>query len=690
MFGHRRIRALEERLARIEASPPAAPPRQEDFSGIGAAIEGHTAWLTAIEAGLTDVRVGHEAQLRDLGRWLAATTHTVSSLSSTPVIPSAELQAMGPRARLVDERSVMARTLQVWTVMRWLAQAPVDSDTLISVIVPTRDRRAYLERAVASVLHQRHRALELIVVDDGSVDDTPAFLATLDDPRVKLRRTPGLGASAARNVGLDAVTGTFVTHLDDDNLMDPDWLRAVAWAFARWTDADLLYGARIIEDGPARDRAPSGAMPAIEWQPFDRARLEQSNYIDMNVIAHRAGLPEARFDPALRSSIEWEMLLRLTAGRTPLELPAIACLYSSYAPNRLSDRTTYLEENRLVRSRVHTTRPMRVLSYNALFPLISETYIEEEMLALEAQGASIAFAAFAPSESPYPISQKIYTGLDEGIAAHDPDVVMVYWTSHAIGELDHLSRTGRPFALRVHSFDFDVGAVMRVSQHPGCVGVWTFPHQAELISGAHVLVPIFSTQPAMPQPDGERSVVASVSAGLPKKDWPLLLQAMERLSDLERVVVLARSNGFEDVPDEVARMAARQARPPLVSVNMPRHDVFRLLARTSVLLYTVVPNLPLGMPMSVVEGLCAGACVVTPDRPEMQAMCGAGFRPYRNADDIVSHVREVMAGGPAIEAERVHNRDYALDRFCGPALGRRFHAELADAVTAWRGRRQVA
>jgi hypothetical protein len=49
-----------------------------------------------------------------------------------------------------------------------------------------------------------------------------------------------------------------------------------------------------------------------------------------------------------------------------------------------------------------------------------------------------------------------------------------------------------------------------------------------------------------------------------------------------------------------------------------------------------------------------------------------------------------MAGGPAIEAERERNRDYALDRFCGPDLGRRFHAELADAVTAWRGRRQIA
>ena len=457
------------------------------------------------------------------------------------------------------------------------------------------------------MLAQRHTKLELIVIDDGSSDGTGDLLASLTDPRLRLLRTAGVGAAAARNLGLDAAAGAIVTHLDDDNLMDPLWLRGVAWAFERWPDTEFLYGARIVEDGPARNRTPSGAMPALDWLPFDRARLEQSNYIDMNVIAHSAGLSAARFDPALRSSIEWDMLLRATAARAPLELPVIACLYSNYAPNRLSDRTTYLDENRLVRSRVHTTRPLRVLSYNAMFPLMSETYIEEEMLALEAAGAQIAFAAFEQSVSPYEIRQPVYGGLDEGIAAHDPDIVFVYWASHALGEIEHLARAGRPFALRVHSFDFDVDAVRHISNHPACVGVWAFPHHAAALAGAHALVPIFSTHAAMPEAAAERPVVASVSAGLPKKNWPLLFDAMDQLPDFERVVVLARSNGMETVPEEVERRAASYAHPPAVKINMVRRDVFALLARTSVLLYTVAPDLPLGMPMSVIEGMRAGA-----------------------------------------------------------------------------------
>ena len=94
--------------------------------------------------------------------------------------------------------------------------------------------------------------------------------------------------------------------------------------------------------------------------------------------------------------------------------------------------------------------------------------------------------------------------------------------------------------------------------------------------------------------------------------------------------------------------------------------------------------------MSVIEAMCAGACVVTPDRDEMKALCGSGFRPYRTAADIVAHVRDIIAGGPAIDLERQNNQAQAIARFCDPELGRRFHTELSAAVTAWRERRQRA
>ena len=90
--------------------------------------------------------------------------------------------------------------------------------TLISVIVPTFNRRHTLPRAVDSILAQTHRDLELIVVDDVSTDDTLDYLRAIDDPRLKVVAldTNG-GAGRARNKGLEVATGSLVAYQDSDD-----------------------------------------------------------------------------------------------------------------------------------------------------------------------------------------------------------------------------------------------------------------------------------------------------------------------------------------------------------------------------------------------------------------------------------------------------------------------------------------
>lgn len=649
-------------------------------------VQGHVAWLTDLERGIGDVREAHGAQLEDVSKWLGSAILTLSSLSDTPVITSPALQAAAPPATRSDELAVLRRQLLIWTVRAWLAGIPDEFDTPITVVMPTRNRAAYLRQAIASVLAQRHQAFELVVIDDGSEDETPEVLAAIEDTRVRTIRTPGVGESAARNLGLDAVTTPLVTFLDDDNLMDAGWLHAVAWTFQRWPDTQLLYGARLIEDAPARNSEPSGALPNLDWESFDRRRLEQGNYIDMNTIAMRAGLEGCRFDESLRSSIDWQLMLDLSARHRPFELPAIACRYRTYAPNRICDVPERLEHNRRVRARVHRTRPLRVLSHNAMFPLLSETYIYEEMLALQHNGAEIAFNSVQVPEAPMAVEQPVYQVLYEAVQATDPDVLVVYWATHGAGELTNLERIGRPFALRVHSFDFDPETIARVQEHPLCVGVWAYPHHVPAIPGAHELVPLFTTHASMRPTDAPRDLALSLSAGLPKRNWSLLLDAMDRITELERGIVLSRSNGFEDVPDEVVKLAAQLEDPPFVRVNLARAEVFDLLARTSVLLYTLDDGERIGMPMSIIEALRAGCCILHPDRPELRHVAGPGFRGYQDLDDLLAQVHEIAAGGETIEEERRRNEAWARERYCDPALGARFFDELSDALEHWRFR----
>jgi glycosyltransferase involved in cell wall biosynthesis len=88
---------------------------------------------------------------------------------------------------------------------------------LVSVIIPTFNRAAFLPRAVRSVLDQSLHDFELIIVDDGSTDSTSEFLSTITDERVHVIRQENLGVSAARNCGLTAARGELLALLDSDD-----------------------------------------------------------------------------------------------------------------------------------------------------------------------------------------------------------------------------------------------------------------------------------------------------------------------------------------------------------------------------------------------------------------------------------------------------------------------------------------
>jgi glycosyltransferase involved in cell wall biosynthesis len=108
----------------------------------------------------------------------------------------------------------------------------------VTVIIPTHNRGTLLERAVDSVQKQTYSAIELIVVDDGSVDDTPERLAALQrsDPQiVGIRHPYPMGANAARNRGIARANGVFVMCLDDDDALAPECIERLVSAYdGRW------------------------------------------------------------------------------------------------------------------------------------------------------------------------------------------------------------------------------------------------------------------------------------------------------------------------------------------------------------------------------------------------------------------------------------------------------------------------
>ncbi|MGH2982466.1 MAG: glycosyltransferase, partial [Solirubrobacterales bacterium] len=242
----------------------------------------------------------------------------------------------------------LERHSQVAEMAAWLPHAEVSEQLLISVVLPTHNRRQLLADAIESVQAQSYRRWELLVVDDGSTDETPAFLDRIDDPRVRRLRTEGVGVCAARNVALDAATGDVIAYLDDDNRFDSQWLKAIALTFTAHPDQSVCYGARVFDDEGRVLRGESSGRPGFQFVGWDPDTIRENNFVDMNVLAHRRSA--ARFDEALSHLGDWDLLLQLAPDAKPVEVPAIAVYYRTDVSGRM---TTTLPPEELDREHSH-------------------------------------------------------------------------------------------------------------------------------------------------------------------------------------------------------------------------------------------------------------------------------------------------------------------------------------------------
>ncbi|MGY4492045.1 glycosyltransferase family 2 protein [Pseudomonas sp. TE3610] len=143
------------------------------------------------------------------------------------------------------------------------------NDKLISVVVPTYNYAHYLPRVLDSVLGQWADDLELVIVDDGSTDDTGAVLARYAErsPSIRVIRQPNGGAASARNLGVSNARGQYVLPLDADDELVPSALQVFRSMLTAHPGADLMLAGHlsVMPDGRERLRTPApvkGASPA--------------------------------------------------------------------------------------------------------------------------------------------------------------------------------------------------------------------------------------------------------------------------------------------------------------------------------------------------------------------------------------------------------------------------------------------
>ncbi|GAB3183064.1 hypothetical protein GCM10027060_17190 [Nesterenkonia halophila] len=264
---------------------------------------------------------GEEVTLQALrGRVAAAQSdHAEAARRHDPLVGASEMPGTTPEldAAREDFRPVEDR-----------GEAP-----LASVILPTWNRASVLRAAVESVQRQTYTRWELLVVDDGSTDDTESVARSLAarDERVRYIGLDHGGVSRARNQGLAAARGEYVAFLDSDKEWDPEFLRTML--------AVLVTEGHQV--GFAACEVTMGGEPVLRAVPPTRESLRIGNSVDQTaIVAVRGILDEVGgFDEGLRRAVDYDLVLKLSTAAEMHQVPFVGVRYSEADsdPHRISE-----------------------------------------------------------------------------------------------------------------------------------------------------------------------------------------------------------------------------------------------------------------------------------------------------------------------------------------------------------------
>jgi|SRR5919199_1486969 glycosyltransferase involved in cell wall biosynthesis len=183
----------------------------------------------------------------------------------------------------------------------------------ISVIVPAYNASRTILKTIESVQQQNFSDFELIVINDGSTDQTLELLNTIKDPRLQVFSYSNGGLPTARNRGISHATGEFITFLDADDLWAPDKLELQLAALQQHPEAGVAYSWTYYMDEQG-ESVHIGAPVFFEGNVY--SKLLVGNFLDSGsnpLIRRRAIESVGEFDPTLKSCEDWEYWLRLSA-----------------------------------------------------------------------------------------------------------------------------------------------------------------------------------------------------------------------------------------------------------------------------------------------------------------------------------------------------------------------------------------
>jgi glycosyltransferase involved in cell wall biosynthesis len=208
---------------------------------------------------------------------------------------------------------------------------------IVSVVVPAFNAALYLKQTLESIIAQSDRHYEIIVVDDGSTDETPLIAQQFGDA-IRYIHQPNLGLSAARNTAIKNARAEVIALLDADDLWEPQFLeRMIPFLNLHPEAAGVYCGFQYINS--RGDVVGTPSLKVVPPELFHSKMVDDGNWLAPCGVIFRKRLAEQAglFDESLHAVEDWDLWIRLSENRPFIGLPEALVKYRRHENNMTKD-----------------------------------------------------------------------------------------------------------------------------------------------------------------------------------------------------------------------------------------------------------------------------------------------------------------------------------------------------------------
>ncbi len=299
----------------------------------------------------------------------------------------------------------------------------------VSVIIPTYNRSNLVREAVQSVLRQSFADFEVLVVDDGSTDDTRSIIECILDNRIRYFYKDNGGQSSARNFGLAKATGEYIAYLDEDDLWPVDYLKIMIEHLNTHQEYGAAY-TRVIEQFPDGRKEEMSSPERYKSGWITKYSFDLGPCLMPSATCFRKSVWKDFFwDEAIRRCPDYDVFLRISTRAQFLFVPDTYVIKRWYSENLSSvkDPVGMIDKAHTLERFYFHLGGNKYVMRKAANRKISRAYRKAGKISLAMGDRHSAMSLFKKASSYYPLDTRLYFDFLKALLKSKKGKIVMNW-----------------------------------------------------------------------------------------------------------------------------------------------------------------------------------------------------------------------------------------------------------------------